>query len=295
MNPPRGTISSDTLRFTIQGTNLTSNSVQSEIKNRLEDIEQYLGWLRNTATPFNDALKGQATSQIEARKKKLLADRSLVSGLGFKMRERKDAPRTYAAPSVKRKITPKPPSASTRPYAPEPVLEQSQYEHILGVLENMASVMEQSPKAFGQMDEEALRTHFLVQLNGQYEGNATGETFNFEGKTDILIKVEGKNIFIGECKFWKGEKAFLDTIDQLLGYVSWRDTKAAVLVFNRNKDFSKVLETMTDAVPTHANCKKLIKQMSDTSWSYLFSQRDDPNREMTVTVQAYNVPAGQTG
>lgn len=291
MNPPRGTVSSGTLRFTIQGTNLTGDSVQSEIKSRLENIEQYLGWLNNTATPFNDALKGQATGQIEARKQKLLADRSLVSGLGFKMRERKDAPRTYAAPSVKRKITPKPPSASTKPYAPEPVLEQSQYEHILGVLENMASVMEQSPKAFGQMDEEALRTHFLVQLNGQYEGNATGETFNFEGKTDILIKVEGKNIFIGECKFWKGEKAFLDTIDQLLGYVSWRDTKAAVLVFNRNKDFSKVLETITDAVPNHANCKKLKKQMSDTSWSYLFSQRDDPNREMTITIQAYNVPA----
>jgi hypothetical protein len=28
--------------------------------------------------------------------------------------------------------------------------------------------------------------HFLVQLNGQYEGQATGETFNFEGKTDMI-------------------------------------------------------------------------------------------------------------
>jgi hypothetical protein len=54
------------------------------------------------------------------------------------------------------------------------------------------------------MKEEDLRQHFLVQLNGQYEGRATGETFNFEGKTDILIRAERKNIFIAECKFWDG-------------------------------------------------------------------------------------------
>jgi hypothetical protein len=29
----------------------------------------------------------------------------------------------------------------------------------------MVAVMEQSPKAFEQMGEEDLRTHFLVQLN----------------------------------------------------------------------------------------------------------------------------------
>lgn len=70
----------------------------------------------------------------------------------------------------------------------------------------MVLVMERSPHAFAKMGEEDLRTHFLVQLNGLYEGQATGETFNFEGKTDILIRVEGKNIFIAECKFWTGPK-----------------------------------------------------------------------------------------
>jgi hypothetical protein len=31
-----------------------------------------------------------------------------------------------------------------------------------------------------------------------------------------------------------------DTIAQLLGYVSWRDTKTAIVIFNRNKNFSRV-------------------------------------------------------
>jgi hypothetical protein len=54
----------------------------------------------------------------------------------------------------------------------------------------MVRVMEQSPHAFATMHEEDLRTYFLVQLNAQYEGQATGETFNFQGKTDILIHTE---------------------------------------------------------------------------------------------------------
>jgi hypothetical protein len=78
-------------------------------------------------------------------------------------------------------------------------------------MKNMVHVMELSPHAFSAMGEEDQRSHFLVQLNGAFQGQATGETFNFQGKTDILICicVDGKNTFIAECKFWKGEKSFL--------------------------------------------------------------------------------------
>ena len=101
-------------------------------------------------------------------------------------------------------------------FEPEPALSNEDYQEILRIMKNMVQVMELSPHAFSDMGEEDLRSHFLVQLNGAFQGQATGETFNFQGKTDILIRVDGKNIFIGECKFWKGEKAFLATLDQLL-------------------------------------------------------------------------------
>lgn len=208
------------------------------------------------------------------------------------MKPRAGAAETFAAPKVRRKIhpaTPKP-TASRTPFSPEPTLTVEDYEHILTVLENMVQVMEQSPGAFREIDEESLRTHFLVQLNGHFSGDATGETFNYEGKTDILIKVDGKNIFIGECKFWTGEKGFLETLDQVLSYLSWRDTKAAVLVFNRKKDFSGVLKKIESSAPTHPSFKKLVKQRSESSWTYLFGHKDDANREISITVQAYNVP-----
>ena len=70
----------------------------------------------------------------------------------------------------------------------------------------MVNIMERSPKVFHNIDEEALRTRFLVQLNGHYEGGATGETFNYGGKTGILIRSEDKNIFIAGCTFWVGER-----------------------------------------------------------------------------------------
>jgi len=105
------------------------------------------------------------------------------------------------------------------------VLALEEYEDILAIIRNMVRVMERSPKAFEKMGEEYLRTHFLVQLNAQYEGRTTGETFNFQGKTDILIRDEGRNVFIAECKFWAGEKQFSETIDQLLSYLSCETQK----------------------------------------------------------------------
>jgi hypothetical protein len=156
----------------------------------------------------------------------------MVADLGFPITKRHGAPTTYAVPVQKRKPKIERPPSPSGKFLPEPALPMEEYENILSIMRNMVRVMEQSPKAFENMGEEDLRTQFLVQLNAQYEGRATGETFNFQGKTDILIRAdEGGNVFIAECKFWSGEKQFLETIDQLLSYLTWRDTKTAILIF----------------------------------------------------------------
>ena len=289
MNPPRGDVRDNTLILAVQGTRLDPDAVRPQIDQQIESINAALGYLQSSASNLDDFLTKSATDRIEGRKRKLLADRDLVSGLGFPMKQRTDASKSYAAPEVRRKITPTPPKASTEPYNPEPELTGKDYGNILAIVEGMVGVMEFSPSDFAHMGEETLRSHFLVQLNAQYEGQATGETFNYEGKTDILIKSGGRNIFIAECKFWKGAKQHSKTIDQLLGYLSWRDTKAAIIVFNRNKNFTKVLEEIQRVTLDHPNCKKLISQRSESGWTYGFSHRDDSNREMTVSVLAFNI------
>ncbi len=193
MNPPRGLVQQGVLILRIEGTDLSPDRVRSEINATLADIEIHLDRLRENAHRLNGQLNSLKRDAINGRRQKLLADRSLVAALGFKMKERDGSGRTYAAPEVRRKLVPTLPPASGQPYKPEPVLSDADYDHILNVVQNMAHVMERSPSAFVGMDEEALRSHFLVQLNGHYEGQATGETFNYQGKTDILIRSEGRN------------------------------------------------------------------------------------------------------
>ena len=289
-SPPRAEVRGNLLVLKIVGTNLDPQRVRSDIDRTVNEIQSHLATLRGNAQGLCAQLSIQARSAIESRRQKLLGDRNLVGGLGFKMKTRPGTNQTFTAPEVRKKLAPSLPAASTLPYKPEPALSNADYEHILGVLQNMVQVMERSPSAFETMDEESIRSHFLVQLNGHYEGQATGETFNYEGKTDILVRSEGKNIFIGECKFWTGPKMLLETIDQVLGYTSWRDTKVAVVVFNRNKDFSRVLGSIAETASEHSNFKRKLDRSSETTFRYCFSHKDDKNRELFLTILAFDVP-----
>lgn len=293
LNPPRAEVRTNALVLRISGTDLSAEGVRQSIKQTTMKIQSYLSTLRTDAAGLNQQLFQRAKTAIESRRKNLLADRNLVGALGFKMKQHDGNQRTFSAPEVKRMIAPVMPATSSTPYKPEPALNNDDYEYILGVLDNMAHVMERSPSAFYHLDEESLRTHFLVQLNGHYGGQATGETFNYEGKTDILVRSGDRNIFIAECKFWGGPKKMTETINQLLGYSSWRDTKTAVIIFNRNLDFSRVLKAVPETVKQHPNFKREIPENTETRFRYYFSHREDTNRELLLTILVFNVPTPQ--
>jgi hypothetical protein len=264
--------------------------VRSQVDSELNHIKGNLANLKPEVESYNNGLREISRAAIEARRAKLLRDQNLVSAIGFPLKQRSDAPNTFITPEVRRKIRPTLPAVGNAPFEPEPELSNADYEHILNVIDSMALVMERSPSAFASMDEEALRSHFLVQLNGHYEGQATGETFNYEGKTDILIRVSGKNIFIGECKYWDGPKKLLETLDQLASQTTWKDTKVAVIIFNRRKDFSAVLKAIKETVPKHSSFKREMTVQHETRFRYTFGNRDDVNRELILTVLAFDVP-----
>jgi hypothetical protein len=290
--PPRAQIDKNHLVLRHTARELNAEQANTALNGVLDNIEKYLAWQRATTEPFSERIKQRLREAIEARKAKVLRDRNSVASLGFKLKGRADAPKTYVAPVARKKIIPATPrpSEGRTPFKPEPVLDDQNYAEILKIIENMTLVMERSPSAFASMGEEDIRQHFLVQLNGQFEGAASGETFNFSGKTDILIRVEGRNIFIAECKFWSGPKAFTETIDQLLGYLSWRDTKAAVIIFSRNRDFTAVLNSIEEAANAHPHKKRGPTKENETRLRYTFGNPSDHNREIILTVIAFNVP-----
>lgn len=214
----------------------------------------------------------------------------MVAELGYPLRPRPGAPTTYAVPTVRRKPRIQRRSGSTTPFAPEPALAMETYEEILSIMSNVGRAMELSPSAFRTFDEEDLRTHFLVQLNGQYEGRATGETFNLSGKTDIIIRERDRNIFIAECKFWKGPKGLSEAIDQLLDYSSWRDTRTAILLFNKGRKLSAILPKIPEVVSGHSNFRRQVSYNSETGFRFYLHHRDDPGRELVLTVLVFEVP-----
>jgi hypothetical protein len=290
-SPPRASVTQNEIKLEYNVTHHDAGRVKSSFERDLAEIRKWLEWIEKDVLPFNQSVRGKARQRIESRREKLLKDQGLAANLGFPMRQRENAPTTYTMPTVRRKVSPVMQQPSTAPFVPEPALDMKEYEHILSVISNMVAVMERSPRAFTGMNEEDLRQHFLVQLNGQYEGQATGETFNYEGKTDILIRAEGRNIFIAECKFWRGPASLTEAVDQLLGYASWRDTKTALMIFNREKSFSSVLDKIPETMKAHPNFKRELAYDPETGFRYVFHHRDDKNRDLILTVLAFEVPA----
>lgn len=293
LSPPRAEIRSQSLVLTFDVRPNGNQELRPQIDRELDEIEMHLEWIRSDVTGHNNALRRVAEQSVARRRGRILATQGIAESLGIPLRARKDAPKTYAAPAIRKKVAPSLPPASAAPYKAEPAMTIEHYEHVLTVVQNMTQVMERSPSEFSNMGEEALRQHYLVQLNGHFEGQATGETFNAGGKTDILLRIEGKNVFIAECKFWKGKKGYSETIDQLLSYQSWRDTKTAILVFNRNRDTSKVLEEVKAITEAHPNCKRTLSWKHESGFRFVMHHPSDENRELIMTVLVFDIPQAE--
>ena len=133
----------------------------------------------------------------------------------------------------------------------EPVLADKVYQDVLGILRSACLSMEHSPGTYAAMGEEDRRQVLLIPLNTQYRGQASAEAFNVTGKTDILLKWEGQNLFIAECKIWHGVKASLMPSTSSLAYAAWRDTKLAVVMFVGEKSLSDIIDKGHDALAEH--------------------------------------------
>ncbi len=248
------------------------------VANQCRDVE-----LHNKTAP--DRIR----SRLKSKREKAQAATGTVSALGIPMK-RRDQPATYTLPTKRRPSPAARPAVPKEPYAPEPTLSEDDYQHILSVLRSMSLVIERNPASFAKLEEEAIRDHFLIQLNGHYEGSATGETFNGVGKTDILIRVGDRNVFIAECKIWRGQKQFSEAIDQLLGYLTWRDCKCALLIFNRNKDSAAVAAKMHEVMCARSEHRRTVSHSADGECRYIFVKEPDPGREIAITTSLFDVP-----
>lgn len=257
----------------------------------ISDLKTQLEYLAPELEKFNEQLPTIIKELFQERKQEILDKHQFVASLGVPVKKREDLPETYAIPTpeIRRSINVEP-QVTEVGYKPEPTLPDSVYHDILQTIHDVGKMFERLPSTYSDKDEEALRDHLLLYLEPRFEGSATGETFNKTGKTDILIRHGNSNAFIAECKFWQGPKAYLDTFTQLLGYLTWRDSKSAVIVFVRNKDFSSVLQTAQGIISDHENYLGFVDTKHDTWLNYRFHINDDPGREVKLGVLFFHVP-----
>jgi hypothetical protein len=289
-NPPRADVAQDELRLVVEYPSDSPVNIKGQMDELVRSVSTYLGFARNDVEDFNNRLEAQARNVIANRRQRVEQHRAHIAQTGLPIGPPDKRTKTYIAETLVRRPAPVlPTTAASEPIQLEPVLADGIFEHILSVIRLQGVGIERSPKTYAGLDEEALRTVLLDALNTHYRGQGTAEAFNVKGKTDILVRHEGRNLFIGECKVWSGTKGFLGAIEQLFGYTAWRDTKLALIMFVRQRDLTAIIEKAHDAVAEHDRFVRWRDAGSETELRAVMSWPGDDRRHADLNF--FFVPA----
>ena len=285
-----GALRKGELWITVQQANASKESIEAEIGKWVSRYEVALSQLRTDVRHFNDQLSGTAAQMVATRRDQLLKARHILASLEVPVRKREDA--VIPVPVTRRVHVSPAAAAAGESFTPEPEVSAGDYAEILASTRSMGLVMERAPGTFCDLAEEGIRDFFLALLNFGFRGDAMGEVFNGEGKTDILIRVDDRNVFIAECKVWEGEKKFRDeAVDQLLRYLGWRDTKCAILLFVHQRSVSDVVDKADAIIKGHACFKRDAHgAVGDLERRYVLHWPGDDRHELALTLQVFAVP-----
>ena len=171
-------------------------------------------------------------------------------------------------------------------------IKEDMYRDILKHIYTLCKDYEKRESVYKGKHEEDLRDLIVPSLNSVFLGaNSSAETFNRTGKTDIITKApDGSNVFIAECKVWRGEKMFLEAIDQLLGYVTWRDTRTALILFVKNSGITEIIEKAKSTITQHTCYVGYKFQVEESSFSYIFHTKEDAQCQIVLELMIFHYP-----
>ena len=287
---PRAEVNSGYIRISITLPHDVEREIFKERYDReIRLIKEYVEWSHKQVLEYNQGLDGIARQAIANRRERLNKHAGIAALLDIPLTTKERAPSITPVKVEVRRPPPLPVPPKTG-LAPEPGISDEIYEHILHFIRHQGRTFESAPATFTMHNEEGLRNIILAQLNGHFKGDATGEVFRGRGKTDICIEEDSRAAFIGECKIWTGAANLTDAIDQLLGYLTWRDSKASLIVFNSsNKNFSKILETLPDTVRDHPLFVNNLPCEEAGEWRVLMRSGEDEGRRVSVHVFVFNL------
>ena len=280
------------LDIVLQQTSQTpGEAFKRDLDSMLDNIRFNLENQKKQIEAANKQLPEKIQQAITQRRERLGKHANIIEALNIPMKKKPGAPDMTAIPVRRKLVRPLPP-APNKPA--EPGIRNEDYEHVLSVIRHEGCSFEATPATFAVHNEEELRDIILAHLNGHYLGDASGETFRAAGKTDIRIEAENRAAFVGECKVWHGPNKLLEAVDQLLGYLTWRDCKAAIVLFNKDvAGFSGIQVKIPETLAAHPNCLQQESIPEAGEWRFRFRSAEDEDRQVTVHVFLFNLFVGR--
>ena len=265
-----------------------AEKIKREIASYISTLTRMLEFLSADIGTFNNDLPSYVKHTFSLYKEKALKNSQIRTELGIPLKKKRTT-HTYSVPSIT-KVIPQPPKVTTTTQENlEPAMDTETYHQILDTIQRIGRSLEQYPETVRNQNEECIRALFLAQLNATFTSLATtGESFNHNGKTDIMIKHNGSIIFIAECKIWKGEKAFLEAINQLLSYLTWRDSKTSLLVFVKQTNISTIINTIKDSIVKHPAYICMEDEKKSGWLNYKFHLPGDSEKVVQLAVQIFD-------
>ena len=298
MQPPTGEISDREVILSVIDASGDSVLAEKQLLDQERHLQQWVGQVNDDLEKLGREIRSRVAGRVAERLAVLRQRDSLVAGLtipakhvepdrAIELPVRRTTAALAAAPPL------------TGGASAEWSLAEAVYEQVIKTITGFTRALERRPASASQLlpDEETLRDWLLFLLNANYEapdGNAIfvgGETVNGKGKTDILVRHQQRNAFIGECKFWDGQRKFDEAIAQLLDYTVWRDAKAAIILFITRRNATAAITSAGGRLAGHAQCRK-AKVPADPSMrrDYIFTSPHDDQRSISLALLPVVVP-----
>lgn len=225
---------------------LSPATAKERINRHKEILQQLVNSKNREIRTRNEDLRTTLRSIIEERKSQLKAQEETITRLAtvipLKLQQKPSAPIVPLAKKREIRINPPQPKKLMQPRIEPKILNA-----IIDILVRGGKTFEAAPETFAKLDETDLRNILISFLNGNFRLHAVAEAFNKLGKSDISLRYSGDNLFVAECKFWGGNNVYVETIDQLFRYLTWRENLGVILCFVRERDFTSIIEKAKSA------------------------------------------------
>lgn len=230
------------------------DATEQAVKRGIEDVEFWLGNRNEDIEKGNSALKGRIRVVWEAKRQQLEEEHGRVEGvvknLGIPLHR---DPNSRAKPvEMKlrqvRTVLEKP---QPKQGEPQRVLHRDDFVNLVAFIDQYVRQFEVAPATYSKLSEEELRDLLVSMMNTNYPGSTTAETFNKLGKTDIRLHVNEGNVLICECKIWSGARAYAKSLEQLFGYLTWRQSYGVLMHFCKLKEMTKAVTEAKRALTEH--------------------------------------------